>query len=138
MGGSGLTWSGLLQRLAGNATSLLVFPMIFRMETKHIGKPWSCRGLSANMALETRMPRPGPDAQRELLVFAGASHLPALVSAGARSAPNQQVGHPNGDERVYDWVWMVSVFLLGVLSWVNYVGANLRFTLYIYYRLGST
>ena len=78
------------------------------------------------MALENRMPRPGPDAQREVLVFAGASHL-----------PNQQLGHPNGDERVYDWVWMVTVFLLGG-CWVNYVGANLRFTLYIYYRLGST
>ena len=50
-----------------------------------------------------------------------AIYLPWSQQARARSAPNQQLGHPNGDERVYDWVWMVTVFwswgVLGELRW---------------------
>ena len=90
------------------------------------------------MALETGCPGQAPMLSGKCWSLREpAIYLPWSQQARARSAPNQQLGHPNGDERVYDWVWMVTVFLLGG-CWVNYVGANLRFTLYIYYRLGST
>ena len=115
--GNGWQWSGLLQRLAGNATSL---SHDFPWKQNILGNPEVSVGCQQIWLWKTGCPGQAPMLSGNCWSLREpAIYLPWSQQARARSAPNQQLGHPNGDERVYDWVWMVTAFLLGGAGWTT-------------------
>ena len=132
MGGSGLASSKDWQGMP------LVFPMIFHGNKTYwetLKLPWVVSKYGSGK--QDAPARPRCSAGSAGLCGSQPSTCPGL------SRPEQ------GRHQTNSWVILMVMrgFMIGYGwllffcwggCWVNYVGANLRFTLYIYYRLGST